>query len=52
MPLVLGKIRNAIHKGCVFLGEIYGIQTIKILKIVRDASSQPTHNIPYTAKCV
>ena len=25
-------------------------KTIKILKIIRDASSQPNHNIPYT-KC-
>ena len=28
------------------------MKTIKILKIIRDASSQPIHNIPYTSKCV
>ena len=28
------------------------MKTIKILKIIRDASSQPNHNIPYTKKCV
>ena len=53
MPLVSGIIRKKIHKGCVFFGGKYGMQTIKILKIIRDASSQPNHNIPYTKKmCV
>ena len=28
------------------------MKTIKILKIIWDASSQPNHNIPYTKKCV
>ena len=36
---------------CIFWGEIRD-KSIKILKIIRDASSQPNHNIPYSAKCV
>ena len=53
MPLVLGKIRDAIHKGCVFWGGQKRIKTNKFLKIIRDASSVPNQYIPYTQKkCV
>ena len=39
MPLVLGKFSKEIHKKCVFWGVNEGIKTIKILEIIRDASS-------------
>ena len=49
MPLDLGKVSKEIHKGCVFGGNKIGTKAIKILKIIRDASSLANHiSLRYT----
>ena len=37
---------------CIFWGEIRDKRYQNSAKKIRDASSQPNHNIPYTSKCV